>query len=87
MSTSTHRTKLKKKLKLKNVFNIPQLSHTQSGVFNISPSRRKNSSTNHFFSKQNTNRNKSNQLQMNDLHYTGHNNSSTNCIYIDNLYL
>ena len=51
MSTSTHRTKLKQRLKLKNVVNIPQLSHTQLGIFNISPSGRKNSSTNHFFSK------------------------------------
>ena len=82
MSTSTHRTKFKKRLKLKNVVNIPQLSHTQSGIFNISPSERKNSLTNHFFSKQNINRNKSNHLLLNDVNYTGHNNSSTNCIYL-----
>ena len=86
MSTSTHRTKLKKRIKLKNVFNIPQLSHTQSGIFNVSPSGRKNSSTNHFFSKQNTNRNQSNQLLLNDVNYSEHNKSSTNCIYIYNLY-
>lgn len=72
MSSSTHRNQIKQ-FKIKYVPYIPQLSHTQSGIFNVSPtSTRKNLSTQRLRPKPSSNHillNKSNNLILNELSY------------------
>ena len=72
MSSSTHRNQIKQ-FKIKYVPYIPQLSHTQSGIFNVVPSSsRKNLSTQRLRPKPSSNHillNKSNNLVLNELSY------------------
>ena len=72
MSSSTYRNQIKQ-FKIKYVPYIPQLSHTQSGIFNVAPSSsRKNLSTQRLRPKPSSNHillNKSNNLVLNELSY------------------
>ena len=89
--SSSQRSQIKRNLKLKNVSFIPQLAHTQSGIFNLSPTAHKTSSTHRMFmnytcSNNNIqhflNNNNNNHLILQELNLAKPNRLSNNCIYI-----
>ena len=87
--SSTQRNQIKKNFKLKNVLFIPQLEHTQSGIFNLLPMAHKTSSTHRLFTNLTCNNN-NNQLFLNnnshlilqELNLPKTNRLLNNCIYI-----
>ena len=85
----TQCNQIKKNFKLNNVLFIPQLEHTQSGIFNLLPMAHKTSSTHRLFTNpicsNNNNQlflNNNNHLILQELNLPKTNRLSNNCIYI-----